>query len=92
MFRFCRAPQFAGVFVWLSAMKCVCMSVRMLEGVHACQIVFVTCPGAEPMLGLSDAGVLHQNQCFTKKRKVGIFIFSKRAAFFSLVNSLNKNI
>lgn len=53
-------------------------------------VCFVTCPGAEPMLGLSDAGVLHQNQCFTKKRKVGIFLFSKRAAFFSPVNSLNK--
>lgn len=60
--------------------------------VHACQIgfCFVMRLGAELTLGLSDAGVLHQNQCFTKKRKVGIFIFSKRAAFFSLVNSLNK--
>lgn len=46
---------------------------------------FVTCLRAELMHGLGDAGVPHQNQCFTKKRKVGIFIFSQKGLPFSLL-------
>lgn len=48
-------------------------------------VCFVSCLRAELMLGLSDTGVLHQNQCFTKKRKVEIFIFSQKGLPFSLL-------
>lgn len=52
-------------------------------------VCFVTCLRAELMLGLSDA-VLHPNQCFTKNRKVRIFIFSLKGLPFSRVNSQNE--
>lgn len=46
------------------------------------RIVFVLlCLRAELMLRLGDR-VLHQNQCFTKKRKVGIFIFPQKGCLF----------
>lgn len=69
-----------------------CVSVCMIEGyMHVRkERLFWFVSVCRLMLGLSGAEVLHLNQCFTKKRSFNLSISSKRAAFFSPVNSLNE--
>lgn len=72
----------------------VCMSVCMLEGVRACQIgLFLFCcvsacrtdARAQRRRRSASKSVLHK-----KEKSWNLYIFSKRAAFFSPVNNLNE--